>query len=255
MQVGDPELDVSVQTAANTEGFRVDVAFRAPPGVTVLFGPSGAGKSTVLAAIAGLRRPARGRVSLGDRVWLDVDKGVHLAPEHRGVAYVFQSLALFPHMSALHNVEYGVPRTTPSPERRERAMAMLQRMKVAHLADRKPRTFSGGEAQRVALARAFAMSPRVVLLDEAFSSMDRDLRRELAFDVRAWIEETKVPTILVTHMRNEARALGDRVVMMRNGKVEAEGTLEQTLGAAGSGSALVERDRAYDDTELTPIRR
>lgn len=251
-------LEVRLKTARNDEGFQLDVAFTAPPGVTVLFGPSGAGKSTVLAAIAGLVRPPEGRIALGDDVWFDGRLGLHRAVHTRGVAYVFQSLALFPHMTALANVEYGVTREMPASERRRRALLMLERMKVAHLAARRPRTFSGGEAQRVALARAFAMNPSVVLLDEAFSAMDRELRRELAFDVRRFVEETRIPTILVTHMRNEARALGDRVVMMKQGRVEAFGGVEEMLGAPGSGAGPASsghRDRAYDDPELTPMPR
>ena len=256
MPAAEPRtLAVHLQTERNAEGFHLDVAFTAPPGVTVLFGPSGAGKSTVLAAIAGLIRPPAGRITLGSDVWFDAGAAVHRAVHTRAVAYVFQSLALFPHMTALANVEYGVARELAPVERKGRALAMLERMKVAHLSARRPRTFSGGEAQRVALARAFAMNPSVVLLDEAFSAMDRELRRELAFDVRRFVEETHIPTILVTHMRNEARALGDRVVMMKQGRVVAVGGVEELLGVPGSGAAAGPRDRAYDDPDLTPAPR
>src|SRR5438128_8630797 len=153
--------ELSVDITVQAETFTLEAKFSAPPGITVLFGPSGAGKSTTLAAIAGLIRPQKGRIALGDEVWFDEqhDKPVH----KRGAAFVFQSLALFPHMTALDNVVYGIDRKLP--DRRARAQTMLERMHVAHLADRKPRTFSGGEAQRVALARAFAVRPRIVLLD------------------------------------------------------------------------------------------
>jgi molybdate transport system ATP-binding protein len=214
---------------ARPGGFELDVAFDAPPGVTVLFGPSGAGKSTTLAAIAGLRPPDEGRVALGDEVWTDTASGTARPVHTRGVSLVFQAATLFPHMTARANVEYGIDRAVPAAERRARALAMLERMRVAHLAARKPRTFSGGEAQRVALARAFAHAPRVLLLDEAFSAMDRELRRALLADVRAQLAERRIPTILVTHHRGEARAMADRVVLLENGRVRAIGTPAELL--------------------------
>jgi molybdate transport system ATP-binding protein len=205
------------------------VKFTARPGVTILFGPSGAGKSTTLNAIAGLERPDGGSVRLGAEVWCDAVNGIHRPVHQRGLAFVFQSLALFPHLTALGNVEYGIDRAVGRDERRRRAEEMLARMKVPQLAHRKPPTFSGGEAQRVALARAFAIRPRVVLLDEPFSALDRDLRIALAGDVRAWVDEMQVPLIHVTHQRNEARALGDHVVLLEHGKVAAEGTVDAVL--------------------------
>lgn len=212
------------------DGFTLDVAFEASPGITILFGPSGSGKSTVLAAIAGLLRPARGRVALGDDVWLDTAAGIDRPIHRRHVAFVFQTLALFPHLSAIDNVIYGMERaTTTNASRRARAEALLSRLRVGHLAARKPPTFSGGEAQRVALARAFAMDPRIVLFDEPFSAMDRELRRELASDLRAFVDELGVPMIHVTHHRNEARALGDRVILLQKGRVAAMGSVGDLL--------------------------
>jgi ABC-type sulfate/molybdate transport systems ATPase subunit len=132
-------------------------------------------------------------------------------------------------MSALDNVAYGIDQKVGRDERRQRARKMLERMHVAHVADRRPRTFSGGEAQRVALARAFAVQPRIVLLDEPFSAMDRDLRQSLAADVRAFADEAAVPFVHVTHHRNEARALADRVVLMERGRVSRVGSVEECL--------------------------
>lgn len=220
------EVDLRVERGKD---FALDVRITATAGVTILFGPSGAGKSTTLAAIAGLLTPTSGRVALGGEVWFDAAQRIDRPIEKRGIAFVFQSLALFPHMTAEANVEYGLPRKMPKAERRERAMAMLTRMKVAHLAARRPPTFSGGEAQRVALARAFAPSPRLVLLDEPFSAMDRALRRDFVADLRAWVEEARVPVLHVTHHRNEARALGDRVVLMEAGRVSAVGGIDDLL--------------------------
>jgi molybdate transport system ATP-binding protein len=208
-----------------THGFPLDVAFDAPPGVTVLFGPSGAGKTTTLACIAGLARPAAGRIALGDEAWFDADAGVDVAVHRRHVAYVFQSLALFPHMTAALNVAYGMARDLARDARRTRALALLDRFHVRHVADRRPATFSGGEAQRVALARALAVNPRVVLFDEPFSALDRDLRRDLVADVRTLVRELHVPVLFVTHERADAQALGERLVLLERGRVKHVGAM------------------------------
>ncbi|HEX7669292.1 MAG TPA: ATP-binding cassette domain-containing protein, partial [Polyangiaceae bacterium] len=209
------------------------------PGVTVLFGPSGSGKSTTLAAIAGLSRPEAGRVALGSAIWFDAERGIDVPPDGRRLSLVFQSLALFPHLTALGNVAYGIDRALSRADRERRALRMLERMKVAHVAARRPATFSGGEAQRVALARAFAHEPRVLLLDEAFSAMDRDLRYELGADVRRVVAELGIPAILVTHHRMEARAVGERAVLVRDGQVDAIGPVRDVVPAP-------ERERERD---------
>ena len=195
--------------------------------MTILFGPSGSGKSTTLAAIAGFERPARGRIALGDAVWFD--EGVDVPVEQRQVAMVFQSLALFPHMSALNNVMYGMDRAAPKVDRVRRAKDLLERFGVGHLALRRPKTFSGGEAQRVALARDLGMSPKVVLLDEPFSAADHELRKALSKDVRASAESLRIPFLHVTHHKREARWLGDHVVRFERGCVVAAGALDDVL--------------------------
>ncbi len=217
---------LKVRLALATTSFALDVAFEVPPGVTVLFGPSGAGKSRTLGCIAGIVRPDRGLIALGDDVWFDDANKRELPIHQRRVAYVFQSLALFPHLTAADNVAYGVARSVLAADRRARAHDMLKRMRVGHLADRKPATFSGGEAQRVALARAFAMQPRVLLLDEPFSALDADVKRELLAEVGEWLAREAVPAILVTHLEEEAAALGDRVVLMDSGKVTREAAMD-----------------------------
>lgn len=214
---------------ARKGGFALDVEITVPAGVTILFGPSGSGKSTTLAAIAGLVTPDEGRVALGDTVWFDRRARVDVPVHERRVAFVFQSLALFPHMTAAANVAYGVDRAVPREERERRARALLERFHVGHLADRRPATFSGGEAQRVALARALGPAPRALLLDEPFSALDRSLRDALVADLRATAAELAVPVIHVTHHRGEARALGDRVVMLDEGRVVATGSPAELL--------------------------
>ena len=208
--------------------FALDVALECPPGITCVMGPSGSGKSTILQVLAGLYKPDAGRVCLGSECWLDIAKGVDVPVNERKLAYVFQSLALFPHMTALHNVEYGM-QDTPRAERADKAKALLDRVGVGHLAKRRPRTFSGGEAQRVALARALARSPELVLLDEPFSALDRDLRAQLTSLVRELSRELAVPIVHVTHSIAEARLLADQIIRLDKGRVVARGTPDQVL--------------------------
>lgn len=246
--------------AGSRPGFSLDVGFDVPPGITILFGPSGSGKSTILCAIAGLIRPDAGRITHGDQVWFDSDLGIDRAVHKRKVAFVFQSLALFPHLSALRNVEYGIDRSLSRRMRCDRALAMLERMKVAHVAHRRPATFSGGEAQRVALARAFAMSPEIVLLDEALSALDRDLRRNLAEDVQRTIVETRIPLIWVTHHRNEARAVGDRAVLIEGGRITAVGAIDEVLPSLGASPddrqpLSSSREQRLEEIDGTPLPR
>jgi molybdate transport system ATP-binding protein len=212
-------LHVRVALTRPASGFSLDVAFAVPPGITVLFGPSGSGKSTTLAAIAGLVRPHAGRVALGSRAWFDASARVDLPVHERRAAYVFQSLALFPHKTAMQNVTYGMDRRLPREVRRERTAALLARFHVSHVAGRKPATFSGGEAQRVALARALGMAPRVILLDEPFSALDAALRGALFEDVLGIAKDLAVPVLLVTHEKTEADALADRTVRLEAGRV------------------------------------
>jgi molybdate transport system ATP-binding protein len=193
---------------------RLEVAFTAPPGITVLFGPSGAGKSTCLSVIAGLLEPLRGRIALDNEV-------LSQRPAHRRrVALVFQSLALFPHLSARANVAYGA-RSDPS--------RWLARMHVEHVAERRPAELSGGEAQRVALARALASEPRVLLLDEPFSALDTPLRRQLGSELKVLVAELQIPTLLVTHDREDAASLGAHVVALDQGRVTASGAPADVL--------------------------
>ncbi|HEX4451678.1 MAG TPA: ATP-binding cassette domain-containing protein [Kofleriaceae bacterium] len=212
----------------------VAVELRCPPGITCIMGPSGSGKSTILAALAGLALPDRGKIAIGDTVWLDRSRDVDVPVHRRELAYVFQGLALFPHMTALGNVVYGMAHT-PRADRPAKAHALLDKLGVGHLAQRRPRTFSGGEAQRVALARALGRSPKLVLLDEPFSALDRELRTQLTALVRELVAELGVPMIHVTHSVAEARALGDRIVRIAHGKVVAAGAPSDVLAAVGDG--------------------
>ncbi|MCX5744012.1 MAG: ATP-binding cassette domain-containing protein [Proteobacteria bacterium] len=214
------DLNATIRLARG--GFALDVELRCPPGITCIMGPSGSGKSTILAVLAGLAMPDAGRIALGAEVWLDRATGIDVPTHLRRLAYVFQGLALFPHMSARRNVEYGMSEL-PRDERHAKADQLLDKLGVRHLADRKPRTFSGGEAQRVALARALARSPKLVLLDEPFSALDRDLRKQLITIVKGLVAEIGVPLVHVTHSVAEARALADQVMRIEKGRIVATG--------------------------------
>jgi molybdate transport system ATP-binding protein len=220
------ELTADIELVRNE--FRLAVKLRCSPGITCVMGPSGSGKSTVLSVLAGLAVPDRGRIALGNDVWLDRARGIDVPVHHRRLAYVFQSLAIFPHMSALQNVEYGM-RDVPRAERTAKAQTLLDRLGVGHLAKRRPRTFSGGEAQRVALARALARQPQLVLLDEPFSALDLELRAQLTALVRELVAELKVPMVHVTHSVAEARLLADQVVRLDRGRIMAQGTPHDVL--------------------------
>lgn len=192
----------------------VDLSFR--PGITAVVGPSGAGKSTLLGALLGAHRPDEGRIALGDSVWFDSRSGVLAPPEARSLGVVFQSLALFPHMTALENVAYGA--AEPATTRRDLSRGWLERLGVGHLDDRLPRAFSGGEAQRVALARALAREPAVLLLDEPFSALDESGK----LLVEDWIRDARargLAVLLASHDLDRAAALADRAVWFRQGQL------------------------------------
>lgn len=181
--------------------------------VTCLLGPSGCGKSTLLRLAAGLEDLARGRILIAGEVVSD--PGWTLAPERRGVGLVFQDFALFPHLSVGDNVAFGLS----GPDRRARALAMLDRVGLADRASSFPHMLSGGQQQRVALARALAPRPRVMLLDEPFSSLDARLREALREDTLALLRESGAATLMVTHDPDEAMALSDRIAVMRAGRL------------------------------------
>ncbi len=217
---------MSLTVAARTRlgDLALDVELEVPAGrCLALAGPSGAGKTTVLRVVAGLVRPAHGRVACGDEVWLDTAAGVDRPPERRRVGYVFQDFALFGHLSAWRNVAYPL-RGRPRAERRERAHALLERFGLAARADARPRTLSGGERQRVALARALARRPDALLLDEPLSALDARTRARAARELAAVLAEVDVPALLVTHDFAEAAQLGDRVAVVDGGRVVQEGS-------------------------------
>jgi molybdate transport system ATP-binding protein len=198
-----------------------------------LAGPSGAGKTSVLRVAAGLLRPARGRVEANGDTWLDTARGVDVPAERRRCGYVFQDYALFPHLSACQNVAYPL-RGLSRPERRSRALALLDRFGLADRAEARPRTLSGGERQRVAVARALARTPEVLLLDEPLSALDARTRAGAARELAAVLRASDAPTLLVTHDFAEAAQLGDRVGIIDHGHVVQQGTPSELAAAPRS---------------------
>jgi molybdate transport system ATP-binding protein len=181
----------------------------------ILWGESGAGKTTLLECVAGLTDPDRGEIVVEGRTLFSSSRRVCLPPSARRVGLVFQSYALFPHMSAEENVAFALPRG----ERRQ-AREYLERFGIGHLCRTRPSFLSGGERQRLALARALASRPRLLLLDEPFSALDRRTREETHREFLALRDELEVSVILVTHDRGEAALLGHRTYELRDGEVQ-----------------------------------
>ncbi|MGA9800974.1 MAG: ATP-binding cassette domain-containing protein, partial [Terriglobales bacterium] len=210
--------------------FELDLAASLPPGITILFGPSGAGKTTLLDCVAGLVKPDAGRIATKETVLFDGALGTNLPPQLRRVGYVFQDLALFPHLTVQGNVEYGLSRLA-SQQRQLRVAAILDSFRIAHLASRRPGEISGGERQRVALARALVIDPAILLLDEPLAALDAVTKSKIVDDLRAWNHIHNAPIVYVTHSREEVFALGEQVIVLENGRAIAQGTPHQVMTA------------------------
>ncbi|MET3810834.1 ABC transporter ATP-binding protein [Arthrobacter sp. UYEF3] len=187
--------------------------------LTTLLGPSGCGKTTTLRMIAGYSRPTAGTIEIAGK---DATK---LPPEKRNLGMVFQSYALFPHMTVGDNVGYGLKlRKVPTQERKQRVTEALEMVGLGHLADRKPKALSGGQQQRVALARAIAIRPDILLLDEPLSNLDARLRIQMRAEIRRIQQETGLTVVLVTHDQEEALEMSDIMVLMRAGRIMQKGS-------------------------------
>jgi iron(III) transport system ATP-binding protein len=211
-------------TANAVDGLDLDV----PAGsLVVLLGPSGCGKTTTLRLIAGLDRPDRGGIVIGDEVVCDRGKGIFVGAHRRPIGIVFQSYAIWPHMTVAQNVAFPLRAGRPRISRRavrERAVAALDLVGLADLADRPAPALSGGQQQRVALARALVREPKVLLLDEPLSNLDAGLRDRMRDEIRAMQQRLGITTVFVTHDQDEALAVGDEVVVMNQGRVVEKGS-------------------------------
>ena len=210
--------------------FVLDAQLAVPPGITILFGASGAGKTTLLDCVAGLLEPDGGNISLRGRTLFDKTAGVNLPTRKRSLGYVFQDLALFPHLTVEANIRYGLA-NIPREGQVRRTAAILESLRASHLCARYPGDISGGERQRVALARALVTDPELLVLDEPLGGLDAPTKAAIVDDLSAWNRAHQIPIIYVTHDRGEVFALGERAVVLEGGKLIAQGTPHEVLNA------------------------
>ena len=206
-------------TVVNSVGFTVG-----QEEIFALLGPSGCGKTTTLRLIAGFERADHGEIELMGQ--LVGGRGTHVPPEKRGIGFVFQNYALFPHLSVIQNVAFGL-KSLPKAKRMKRAEELLEMVQLQDLRYRRPQAMSGGEQQRVALARSMGPNPKLILLDEPFSSLDPELRESTRLEVHKLLKSVNMSAILVTHDIEEALSFADRMAVMRQGQIEQVGTPEE----------------------------
>lgn len=253
------EVDVTLERGA----FQLDAAFKSDAPIVALFGRSGSGKTTLVNAIAGIVRPKRGRIVVGDRVLYDSNLGVDLPPEARRIGYVFQDALLFPHLSVRANLAFG-ERLTPHADRfvsHERIVALLG---LASLMERRTHDLSGGEKQRVAIGRALLTSPRLLLMDEPLASLDATRKSEILSYIELLRDELRLPIVYVSHAIEEVTRLADRLVLVSDGRTVAEGGVAEVLGRADlkpltgrfeAGAVVVARVARHDEMYgLTSLR-
>ncbi|MNS65966.1 Sulfate/thiosulfate import ATP-binding protein CysA [compost metagenome] len=244
-------------------GFALDVDLQVPGrGVTALYGHSGSGKTTCLRCIAGLERAEQGFVQVNDEVWQDSDNRIFVAPHKRALGYVFQEASLFPHLSVLANLAFGLKRI-PKPQRRVDMAHATELLGIGHLLDRHPQHLSGGERQRVGIARALLTSPKLLLMDEPLAALDAQRKGEILPYLQRLHDELDIPVLYVSHSQDEVARLADHIVLLSNGRALASGPIGQTLArldlplAMGDDAGVVIEGRvsAYDaDYQLLSLQ-
>ncbi|GGB44122.1 molybdenum import ATP-binding protein ModC [Roseibium aquae] len=251
-------LEVSVRH--RFEGFALDAAFKAPPGVTVLFGRSGSGKTTIINTVAGLLMPDSGRIASGDWCLLDTESGIRLKPHRRRLGYIFQEGRLFPHLTVRQNLAYGAwfaPKDAP----RASTAGVVDLLGIGHLLDRRPGALSGGEKQRVAIGRALLSAPRLILADEPLAALDEARKAEILPYFERLRDEVSVPILYVSHSPSEVARLATTVVALDAGRVVAQGPAAEVLGNPGilpagareAGAVLTARVARHHADGLTEL--
>lgn len=217
------EVDIRKTLRSHSREFRLDVAFACEENLNVMFGASGAGKSVTLKAIAGLERPDEGRIAVNGRVLFDSEAGIDVPARERGVGYLFQDYALFPHLSVEENIAFGLKswwEWRPHRDVRRKVADLLEIFEIPALAASYPRQLSGGQRQRVALARALIRAPNLLLLDEPFAALDPMLRSRMRDELlnTQWL--FKVPMLVITHDPDDVAALAETLLVLKDGRTQ-----------------------------------
>jgi molybdate ABC transporter permease protein len=231
-----PKAALSVEASKHHPGFELDVRFSNHHSTLGVLGPSGAGKSMILRSIAGLESPDHGRIVLNERVLFDSAAGISLPPAERRVGIVFQDYSLFPHLTVRDNIAFGL-HGRPREERERKIAEWAERLQINGLLRRYPHQLSGGQKQRAALARALVMEPEALLLDEPFAALDPHLRRQMEEQLRALLASYRGAAVFVTHDRNEAFRLCERLLVLTGGRVDAEGPRAELFSNPGTLAA------------------
>lgn len=229
---------IKVRLQLKYSGFALDVDLQLPGrGVTALYGHSGSGKTTCLRCIAGLERAEEGFVQINDEVWQDSRKGLFVPPHKRALGYVFQEASLFPHLSVLANLEFGLKRI-PRAQRRVDTAHATELLGIGHLLDRHPQHLSGGERQRIGIARALLTSPSLLLMDEPLAALDSKRKSEILPYLERLHDELEIPVLYVSHAQDEVARLADHIVLLSDGKALASGPIGETLARLDLPMAL-----------------
>ncbi len=252
-------MTLSVSLTHGFEGFDLDLAFEAPPGVTVLFGRSGSGKTSIVNAVAGLLRPRSGRIVLDGEVLLDTGSGIALPPHRRRIGAIFQDGRLFPHLTVRQNLAYG--RWFAGAGAGAETDRVVEMLGLGPLLDRRPGRLSGGEKQRVAIGRALLAAPRLLLADEPLAALDEARKAEILPYFERLRDEAQVPILYVSHAPAEVARLATTVVALKDGRLLRQGPAAEVLadpavlpaGVRGAGAVLEARVVAHHEDGLSEL--
>jgi molybdate transport system ATP-binding protein len=216
------EIRIRKDFGRKATGFSLDVFFDSKDKFMVLFGPSGSGKTLTVKAIAGLTTPDSGRIKIGNKVLFDSEAHININPKDRRIGYVFQDYALFPHLNIRANIEFGMKKNqcTRCREHRGKVYEIMEMLELDTLAGHYPHEISGGQKQRVAIARALACNPDLLILDEAFSSLDMLLKERMRLELTKTLEKFDVPMIMITHDPKDIEIFAETLVIYQAGRVE-----------------------------------